>query len=462
MKIVGKMVLTSTQNDAKLNSRFSKQYATFTKINLWMVLNMLKLALIGAGQRGKIYAEYAYMNQRAEIIALVEPNEERRVIARECFRIKPEMVFDNEHDFFSLGKICDAVIVASMDKDHFETAIKALDIGYDMLLEKPISPNPVECLKIQEKADLLGRKVIVCHVLRYTSFYRTVKEIIDSGVLGKIITIQHNENIGNFHMAHSFVRGNWRNSGLSSSLIMQKSCHDMDLLAWLVESEAKRISSFGDLRYFSQGYAPSGSGERCLDCLVSENCRFDAKKAYLPILGEWPATVVSVDQSEEGLLEALKTSQYGRCVYRCDNDVCDNQVSLIEFKNKVTVTFNLSAFTNRMCRTFKIMCENGEIRGDDGLNKLEVIHFSSNQVDSREMKVITPMQAEGGHGGGDAALMEDFLRIMELKENESDSRTSIDKSVESHIMAYAAEKSRLTSKVIDIDELKQSLMVGGE
>lgn len=423
---------------------------------------MLKLALIGAGQRGNIYAEYAYTNHRAEITAIVEPQEERRTIAEKHYKVKPEMVFDNINDFFDLGKVCDAIIVASMDRDHYETAIKALEIGYDMLLEKPISPSPVECLKIQEKADLLGHKVIVCHVLRYTSFFSTVKEIIASGELGKIVSIQHNENIGNFHMAHSFVRGNWRNSTLSSPLIMQKSCHDMDILAWLVDSEAKHISSFGDLRYFNEGNAPKNSGDRCLDCKAAENCRFDAKKTYVPIRGEWPATVVSVDQSEEGLLEALRTSQYGRCVYRCDNDVCDNQVTLIQFKNGVTVSFNLSAFTNRMCRTFKIMCENGEIRCDDGLNKIEVIHFSSNQVDNNEMRVITPRIAYSGHGGGDNGLMEDFLKIMDLNEIKIDSRSSIDKSVESHIMAYAAEQSRLTGKIIDIDELKQKLMTGGE
>ena len=316
---------------------------------------MLKLALIGAGQRGNIYAEYAYSNRKAEISAIVEPNKERRTIAARHYNVKPEMVFDQINDFFALGKVCDAVIIASMDRDHYKEVIPALEIGYDILLEKPISPSPVECLKIQKKANELERKVIVCHVLRYTPFFSSIKDIIDSGELGKIVSIQHNENIGNFHMAHSFVRGNWRNSALSSPLIMQKSCHDMDILTWLTGSEAKTISSFGDLRFFKESNAPENSAERCLDCKVADRCRFDAKKAYLPIRGEWPATVVGTDQTEEGLLENLKTSPYGRCVYRCDNDVCDNQVTLIQFKNGVTVTFNLSAFTNKMSRTLKIM-----------------------------------------------------------------------------------------------------------
>jgi len=419
---------------------------------------MLKLALIGAGQRGNIYAEYAYSNRKAEISAIVEPNKERRTIAARHYNVKPEMVFDQINDFFALGKVCDAVIIASMDRDHYKEVIPALEIGYDILLEKPISPSPVECLKIQKKANELERKVIVCHVLRYTPFFSSIKDIIDSGELGKIVSIQHNENIGNFHMAHSFVRGNWRNSALSSPLIMQKSCHDMDILTWLTGSEAKTISSFGDLRFFKESNAPENSAERCLDCKVADSCRFDAKKAYLPICGEWPATVVGTDQTEEGLLENLKTSPYGRCVYRCDNDVCDNQVTLIQFKNGVTVTFNLSAFTNKMSRTLKIMCENGEIRGDDSLNKIEVIHFASNQVDHNEIRVITPRVAVGGHGGGDIGLMKDFLQIMSENSMRPDSRSSINQSIKSHIMAYAAEQSRVSGQIIDIDVLNQELM----
>ena len=195
-----------------------------------------------------------------------------------------------------------------------------------------------------------------------------------------------------------------------------------------------------------------------MDCKVADSCRFDAKKAYLPIRGEWPATVVGTDQTEEGLLENLKTSPYGRCVYRCDNDVCDNQVTLIQFKNGVTVTFNLSAFTNKMSRTLKIMCENGEIRGDDSLNKIEVIHFASNQVDHNEIRVITPRVAVGGHGGGDIGLMKDFLQIMSENSMQSASRSSINQSIKSHIMAYAAEQSRVSGQTIDIDVLNQELM----
>lgn len=415
----------------------------------------MKLGLIGAGQRGMIYAEYAYNSKRADIITVVEPDDKRRKLAADKFNIPLESQFKSVEEFYQLGKICDAIIIASMDRDHYEQTMDGLELGYDILLEKPISPSPQECVKIQEKAHEKKCHVIVCHVLRYTNFFAEIKKIIDSNELGKVITIQHNENIGNYHIAHSFVRGNWRRSDLASPLIMQKSCHDMDILTWLVNSNAKRISSYGDLTYFKEENAPMGSSDRCLTCKAAEECRFDVRKAYMPIRGQWPATVVSQDQTEEGLLKALETSPYGRCVYRCDNDVCDNQVSLIEFENGVTVSFNVSGFTNRMCRTIKIMCENGEIRGDDGLNIIEVTRFASNAVGGYEQRVIHPGSVEGGHGGGDTGLMVDFLDMLEG--DGKDSRSSIDRSVESHIMACAAEEARITGKTIDIHSFKEQL-----
>ncbi|SHO48392.1 Gfo/Idh/MocA family protein [Anaerocolumna xylanovorans] len=415
----------------------------------------MNIALVGAGQRGMIYSEYVYNTKKADIVAVVEPEDNRRAAAAEKFGIPSGMQFKKIEDFYQKGRIADAVIIASMDQDHYEQVMSALELGYDILLEKPISPNPKECLKIQDKANQKGCKVIVCHVLRYTNFFAAIKEVIDSGELGKVITIQHNENVGNYHIAHSFVRGNWRRSDLSSSLIMQKSCHDMDILAWMVGSEAKKITSFGSLKYFKEENAPEGSSDRCLTCKAAKNCRFDARKVYLPVIGSWPAVVLTQDQTEEGINKALAEGPYGRCVYRCDNDVCDNQVALIEFKNNATVSFNLSGFTNKISRTIKVMCENGEIRGDDSLNQIEVTKFASNAIDAFEQRIIHTGLTQGGHGGGDVALMEDF--IYQLSADSNNSRSSITQSVESHIMAYAAEQSRITGEIIDVDVLKSQL-----
>ena len=416
----------------------------------------MKLALIGAGQRGMIYAEYAYFKKDVEIIAVVEPNEERRAIAAEKLSIGEENQFACVEDFFAKEKMCDAIIIASMDQDHYTQTMKALECGYDILLEKPISPNPKECLLASEEAKKRGRKIIVCHVLRYTNFFSTIKKIIDSGELGRIIAIQHNENVGNYHIAHSFVRGNWRRSDISSPIIMQKSCHDMDILTWLVDSEAKKIASFGSLSHFKEENAPKDSADRCLKCKVADTCHYNAVRAYMPIRGEWPATVLGPDQSEEGILKALEEGPYGRCVYRCDNTVCDNQVTIIEFKNGVHVSFMLSGFTNRISRTLKIMCEYGEIRAEDDGDNIEITRFASNAVDEVKKTIIRTAQVSGGHGGGDALLMEDF--ISNLESNCEDRKTAIEHSLESHIMAYAAEQSRVSGNVIDVDELKKQLL----
>lgn len=413
----------------------------------------MRLALIGAGQRGMIYAGYAYDCKGVEIAAVVEPNDERRGIAKDRFNIPDEFCFNTTDAFFEKKVSCDAVIIASMDKDHYKQAVQALKQGYDILLEKPISPNIAECMEIQQEAKKNGRKVVVCHVLRYTNFFSEIKKIIDSGELGRVVAIQHNENVGNYHIAHSFVRGNWRNSETSSPIIMQKSCHDMDILTWLVGSEAKRISSFGSLTHFKEENAPEGSTDRCSTCPLGEKCHYNAYRAYLPVRGNWPATLLGPDQSEEGIIKALETSPYGRCVYRCDNNVCDHQVTLIEFKNGVHASFVLSGFTNHMSRSMKIMCEYGEIRAEDAENIIEVTKFGANSVERTEQKVIRAEFVSGAHGGGDVLLMEDFLAT--LSNDSEECKTTIDRSVESHIMAYAAEEARVTGKVIDIDEVKE-------
>ena len=415
----------------------------------------MKFALIGAGQRGMIYAEYAWFKKGIPIMAVVEPHEQRRRIAAEKFGIPEEFCFARTEDFFAKGKLCEAVILASMDKDHFHQTMAALDCGYDLLLEKPISPDPKECMVIGQKAKELGRKIIVCHVLRYTNFFSKLKEILESGELGKVIAINHSENVGNFHIAHSFVRGNWRRSDETSPIIMQKSCHDMDILTWLVGSEAKRIASFGSLRHFKEENAPEGSSARCLDC-KAENCQYHALKAYLPVRGGWPAVLLGPDQSEAGIRKALETSPYGRCVYRCDNDVCDHQVTIIEFKNGVNVSFTLSGFTNRMCREIKIMCEYGEINACDDGDRIEITRFNSNQVDQINKTLIRTAQVDGFHGGGDSLLMEDL--ITNLENSNAESKTAIERSIESHVMAYAAELSRVTGTVVDVDALKEELM----
>lgn len=414
----------------------------------------MKFVLIGAGQRGTIYAKYAHQKGH-EIVAVAEADPVRRGIAAAEFGIPAERQFETGLALLSQPRMGEAAIIATMDRDHFTEAVPAMERGYHLLLEKPISPSPVETLAIEKAADRTGRHITVCHVLRYSPFFREIRNVIAEGKIGRVITIQHNENIGNFHIAHSFVRGNWRRSDLSSPLIMQKSCHDMDLLVWLTGSKCSSVASFGDLAYFRRENAPEGSAERCCDCPLKDSCRFSAYRSYLPLAGNWPATVLTDDQSEEGLRRAIRTGPYGRCVYRCDNDVCDHQVTILRFENGVTATFNLSGFTNLMTRTMKIMGEDGEIRASEAENVIEVTRFSGNSTEKSESEIIRPEQSTSGHNGGDSGIVDDFLSMMEGRH--SASATEIHESVESHMMACAAEEARITGTVVSLADFRRKI-----
>jgi len=415
----------------------------------------MKYIIIGAGSRGMTYGRWS-KEHGIEIAAIAELRPDRLRSAAEELNVPESMCFSTPEPLFSLGKIADAAIIATMDRDHFGHVMQALRCGYDILLEKPISPSAEECLAIETEANKLGRKITVCHVLRYTPFYSMLKEIIDSGKLGKVVAIKHAENIGNFHMAHSFVRGNWRNDTLSSPIIMQKSCHDLDILLWLTGAHCTKVAAFGSLSYFKESNAPTRSTDRCLTCPVAKDCRFDAWQAYQPVLGRWPADVVCLEQSEDSLRQALETGPYGRCVYRCDNNVCDHMSMILEFDNGITATFSLHAQSTDIHRDIHILCEDGEISGDDHKGKITITHFIRNQAETPVVETYQTPDYDSGHGGGDDRIMEDFTAS--LSAGHSDSRSSISRSVESHLMACAIEKARLTGTVIDMVQFRTSLV----
>lgn len=411
----------------------------------------MKFILIGAGQRGMIYARYI-REKGHEIAAVAEPDRAKRAAASEMLQIPAERCFASGEELLAKPLMGEAAIIATMDRDHFRYAIPAMEKGYHLLLEKPISPVPAEILAIEETAERTGRRVTVCHVLRYSPFFREIRQAITSGKIGRVITIQHNENIGNYHIAHSFVRGNWRRAELASPLMMQKSCHDMDLLVWLTGSRCERVASFGDLTYFRAENAPEGAAARCCDCPLKETCRFSAYRCYLPVAGNWPAAVLTEDQREEGLKEAIRTGPYGRCVYHCDNDVCDHQVTILRFENGITATFNLSGFTDKMSRTLKIMGEDGEIRASELDNVIEITRFAGNGVERNESEIIRPEISQSGHSGGDRGIVEDFLSMLEGRLEKP--ATDIHESVESHIMVCAAEESRLCGTVVRLADYR--------
>ncbi|WP_195572508.1 Gfo/Idh/MocA family protein [Paenibacillus sp. 1001270B_150601_E10] len=416
-------------------------------------MSKVKLALIGAGLRGINYTNVAISNpDEVEVVAVADPWEERRLNFQEAHQLKDEMCFTDWREMLSQPKLADAVLVCTQDNMHFEPTMKALEAGYHVLLEKPMSPDPVECIKMGEKAKELGLVFSICHVLRYTRFFGTIKHMIEEGKIGRLMSIQHNENVGYWHQAHSFVRGNWRNSKESSPMILAKSCHDMDIMLWLAGASCKRISSFGSLSHFRAENAPKGAPKRCLDgCPAADTCIYYAPKTYLIDEPNWMQLAISNDLSYEARQKAIEEGPYGRCVYHCDNDVVDHQVVNMEFDNEVTAVFTMSAFTQECSRTIKLMGTAGEIRGAMEKNEIEWIRFG--QESSECIHLDTP-GGHAGHGGGDEGLVWDFIKLVRANGSEK-GLTSADISVQSHLMSFAAEHSRLTGEVVSLSSFAE-------
>lgn len=415
-------------------------------------MRKITVAIIGAGARG-MYAYVPYLKENpelGEVVAVAEPHEIRRDLCAKEYNIKTENVFITWEDLLEKDRLADAIIIANNDESHYEPTKLALEKGYHVLLEKPMSNKLEDIVKLGELAKEYPNQVfMICHVLRYTPFFSKLKEIVDSKELGELVSIQHNENIGYWHFAHSFTRGNWRNSDETSPLILAKSCHDMDILLWLTGKKCIKVSAFGNLTHMNDKNFKEGMAERCLDCSseIEEGCPYSAKKLYLsdkPIF----AKIVHPIPTKENLEEALKTGPYGRCIYKCDNNVVDHMVTILEFEDGLTATFNLSAFTQDCNRTIKLMFTHGEVGGNHVLNKIEVKKFEQFGEDKSE--IVVPDEVKGGHGGGDHGIMEDFVKLVAA--NGGEGRTSANKSVESHIMAFAAEHSRLHKEVVEIEK----------
>ncbi|MCM3257511.1 Gfo/Idh/MocA family oxidoreductase [Paenibacillus lautus] len=416
-------------------------------------MNKVKVALIGAGLRGINYMDYALQHpHEMEVVAVAEPNRQRREQFQERHGLEDAACFENWNDFFTAPKVADAVFICTQDKQHFEPTMRALETGYHVLLEKPMSPDPEECIRMGEMASQAGLVFSICHVLRYTPFFSTIKELLEREAIGRLMSIQHNENVGYWHQAHSFVRGNWRRTEDSSPMILAKSCHDLDMLLWLADSDCVRVSSFGSLGHFTAAQAPAGAPKRCLDgCPVSDECLYYAPDHYLTEDTNWPTSAISDDMSYDARYQALLEGPYGRCVYHCDNDVVDHQVVNMEFANSVTVAFTMSAFTRDVSRTIKLMGTRGEIRGAMEKNEIEIIHFGSGKV---ERISFADRGGHVGHGGGDMGLIKDFLRLVQTGGN-NQGLTSASRSVQSHLMAFAAEQSRVDGRIIYLNEFAQ-------
>jgi predicted dehydrogenase len=415
-------------------------------------MSQLTAVLIGAGSRGAGgYAPYALdYPHELKLLAVAEADPVRRERTAQAHGIPPERCYESWEGLLAEPQLADIAIICTQDRMHYEPTIKALNMKYHVLLEKPMSPDPIECLDMEQAAKDNNRLLTICHVLRYTSFWTAIKQFITEGRIGEVISIQLNENVGYWHIAHSFVRGNWNNSEKSSPMILSKSCHDMDVLSWLVDKPCSRVSSFGSLMHFTEENAPEGSADRCLNCAVEATCPYSAPRFYLSNQYKGWARHFSPDLTKENIIIGLRETDYGRCVYRSDNNVVDHQVVNMEFEGGATAMFSMSGFTFEQERRIQIMGTRGELRAEG--DTITLYDFLTHQ----KTELTIPPQVTG-HGGGDAGIVRSFLKEVRNYSGQ-ESLTSAAASVRSHLMAFAAEESRLDNgRMIVLSDYAEAL-----
>ena len=417
-----------------------------------------RVIVIGGGLRGRTYADIMLtMPEKFKVVGIAEPIEDRRRYFAETFDIPAENCFEDWRPLLAKGKIADVAIIATMDRDHFEPSVEAINLGYHLLLEKPISPVPAESIRVAQLAEEKGVHVLVCHVLRFTPFFVRLKQLIDDGAIGDLQSIVHSEYVGNVHQSHSFVRGNWCDSEKSSPMILQKSCHDMDILQWLVGRECRYVQSFGSLSYFCEKYKPEGAADRCIDCSVRDNCPYNAIELYPAEEGWFPcAATKKIHPTKEDIDLALRESDYGRCVFSSDNNVVDHQVVNLEFEDGITVAFTMAAF-NKGGREMKIMGTKGEITAKMSETTMELYSFDTKET--TEVPILDAQAGDNilnGHGGGDNGIVNALYELLSGTYHGNNICDAM-RSAENHIIAYAAEESRKNHQTVNMKDFRSDI-----
>lgn len=394
-------------------------------------------SVVGLGGRASVYLsalQELYPDHYA-VAAIAEPDPDKQARAKELYGLRDHQIFDTDLALMEQPRLSDVAIIATQDKLHLRELRGMLAKGYDLILEKPVATTLEELREVAELSNAYPNQMIaVCHVLRHTVFFSEIRKIVASGRLGPVVSVQHNENIGYYHFANSYVRGPWNNKQTSGPLSLTKSCHDMDILLYLLGEDAHcdSLASFGELSVFrKENFDPDTMAPMCVDCPQADTCAYSAPRLYS---GGKIKSVVFDLSSAEKIRQNLGSSPYGRCVYHCDNNVADHQATALQFDNGVTATFNLSAFSAKVNRSLKIMCRFGEIRAIEKPYLIETTDFRTDETVVRELDV-----RDRGHGGGDKAFIKDF---MESYLYGKPFNSTLAQAIESHAMALLAEASR--------------------
>jgi predicted dehydrogenase len=406
--------------------------------------------VFGAGGRGKTLAAWIHQHPQAgRVVAVADPDPERRNTIATWFNLSDHQCFDSYEQVLARPRMADVIINTLMDRLHAPSAIPALDMGYHMLLEKPMAVTLDDCIAI-DAAQKRNRSIVaVCHSLRYHQVYREVHRLLRSGAIGDLVSFDQLEAVEPAHQAHSFVRGNWGNESRSTFMLMAKSCHDIDILAWLVDRPCRKVSSFGNLNYFHKAYAPAGATPRCTDgCPHEPTCKYSAIKAYLHTTEGWMQAHADIrGDTYEQRFASLHASPYGRCVWQCDNDVVDHQVVAFEFAGGVTGTFTMTAFHHPGNRHLRLHGTQGQIEASVSDNTIRLRRFADNALQT----TVIPAQS-GSHGGSDSNIMASFVQALR-KADPNAVATTTEQSLASHRIVFAAELARRQGCVMNPEEL---------
>ena len=406
----------------------------------------------GAGNRGNVYGDYAVaFPEQIKIVGVAEPIVLRNERYVKKHGIPESNRFKTWEDVFTIPKFADVIIITMPDNLHYEPCMKAMEMGYNVLLEKPMAQTAQQCRDILAMTRKTGRIVAVCHVLRYSPYFIRMKQLIEEGAIGELISFQHMEPIEHIHMSHSYVRGNWHDSKATTPIILAKSCHDLDILRWMIGKNCKNIVAMGDLKWFRRENAPQGSTDRCMNgCSVEATCPYSAMRIYYRERG-WLYVFDLPDEKDkqgEAILEYLRTTNYGRCVYRMDNDQPDHYIVSMRFGGNITANFSMEAFTSYGGRRTRVMGSMGDMVGD--MEELTVTDFRT----QKSVKLVPKAEElkhfkDSGHGGGDWMLMRDFVTAI-ANQDPARLTSTINQSIESHLMGFAAEESRQTDRVVEV------------
>ncbi|MYW06653.1 Gfo/Idh/MocA family oxidoreductase [Streptomyces sp. SID3343] len=411
------------------------------------------LAIVGAGARGAGYARIAAAEGLADLAAVADPDPARRGALAAEFGIPDDRVFADWRDLAALPRLADAVIVATPDRLHADPAVAFAELGYALLLEKPMAPTEHEARRIVDAAVRNDVLLAVCHVLRYTPYSATLKRLIDTGRIGDVVSVEHLEPVGWWHQAHSYVRGQWAVEADSSSMLLAKSCHDIDWLGHLVGQPVARVSSFGGLHHFRAENKPAGAGDRCVTCPVERTCAYSAPRIYERFLGDpvheqWPLGVVTDDVSTAGLRKALAEGPYGACVYTGRNDVVDHQVVNLEYTGGATASFTMTAFTALDFRKTRVFGTRGSLDGDG--RAITLHDFLTDEVETFSVEPDGGASAADGHGGADTELMRAFVAAVATGDRTLISSGPYETLV-SHLVVWAAEQARREGTVVSME-----------